>query len=67
MYCLGILMGINVSLTKFDSVIITRKEKDAVYVWNQRLFTSNSMRLKKLDVEKPAKPPKEEEEEGLDA
>lgn len=63
----GILMGIHMSLAKFDSVIVTRKEKDAVYVWNQRLFTSNSMRLKKLDVEKPAKPPKEEEEEGLEA
>lgn len=67
MYCLGILMGLYMSLAKFDSVIVTRKEKDAVYVWNQRLFSGNSVRLRKLDVEKPAKPPKEEEEEGLEA
>lgn len=62
LYVLGILLGLYNSLTKMDSVIITKKEKDGVYVWNQRLFTGNSMRLRRLDVEKPAKPPKEEEE-----
>ena len=67
MYSLGILMGLNVELRKMDSVMITRKESDAVYVWNARLNSGNSQRLKKLDVEKPNKPPKEEEEEGLDA
>jgi len=63
MYVLGILMGMHESLRKMDSVIVTRKERDGVYVWNQRLFTGNSFRLRRLDVEKPAKPPKEEEDE----
>lgn len=67
LYVLGILMGRYDSLRKMDSVIVTRKERDGIYVWNQRLYKGLSMKLRKLDVEKPAKPPKEEEEEGIDA
>jgi hypothetical protein len=50
MYVLGILLGYWDSLRKMDSVLVTRKERDGVYVWNQRLNKGLSMRLRKLDI-----------------
>jgi hypothetical protein len=39
------------TLKKLDSVVITRKEFDAVIVWNERLFANRRKNLKKLKPE----------------
>lgn len=61
MYVLGIMYKKHQNLKKLDSVVITRKEQEAAYVWNEHLYTKKSS-FPKLDETKIKKPPQKEED-----
>lgn len=61
LYVIGCILEKNANLKKFDTVLITKKERDAVIVWNTRL---NSKKRSKLKIAEPRQPPAKEEEEG---
>lgn len=61
MYVLGIMYSKNDRFKKLDSVGITRKEKEGVYVWNSILHGKKSS-FPELDKSKIKKPPKKEED-----
>lgn len=68
MWVLGALYMTSNTLKRFDHVVITRKEFDAVCVWNDALNANQSNRLKKLqpkNSENIKRPPplKSEEDE----
>ena len=52
------------TLKKLDNVLITRKEFDNVIVWNERLFATKRLRLRKLSPENKKVVPKKQEEES---
>jgi hypothetical protein len=64
MYVLGMMYEKYETLKKLDSVLITRKEFDNVYVWNNRLYETRKKKLKKLKPENIKPVPKKEEEEN---
>lgn len=68
MWVLGVMYLQSVSLKKLDQVVITKKEFDAVCVWNEGLMKNASQKLKKLQPEnmqniKKVPPPKTDEED----
>jgi len=73
MYVLGAMYLESVSLKKLDQVVVTKKEFDAVCVWNEALNANAATKLKKLTVDKlnnikkvPA-PKTEDDEKGKTA
>lgn len=64
MYVLGLIFESNTQLKKFDTVLVTRKERDNVVVWNTRLNKNKRMNLTKLKKKNPTLPPAKQEEEG---
>lgn len=60
-YVLGIMYSKYESLKKMDSVVVTRKEKEGCYVWNQ-VLNQQKKSFPKLDPNKIKKPPKKEED-----
>jgi hypothetical protein len=60
-YVLGIMFSKNQSLKKMDSVVVTRKEKEGCFVWNQ-ILNQQKKSFPKLDTNKIKKPPMKEED-----
>ena len=50
-YVLGIMFSKNQSLKKMDSVVVTRKEKEGCFVWNQ-ILNQQKKSFPKLDTNK---------------
>lgn len=48
MWVLGVMYLQSLSLKKLDQVVVTKKEFDAVCVWNEGLMKNASTKLKKL-------------------
>ena len=48
MWVLGVMYLQSMSLKKLDQVVVTKKEFDAVCVWNEALMANGSNKLKKL-------------------
>lgn len=61
MYVLGIIYSRNQSLRKLDSVVVTRKEQEDCFVWNEYLHARKTQ-LPKLEESKIKKPPQKEED-----
>ena len=63
----------SVSLKKLDQVVVTKKEFDAVCVWNEGLMANQATKLKKLvpehaaNVKKVPAPKTDDEEKGKTA
>ena len=64
LFVLGMLYAKFESLKKLDNVLITKKEFDNVIVWNERLFETKRLKLKKLKPDNVKPVPKKQEEEG---
>ena len=64
MYVIGIMLEKFQILKKFDTVLITKKERDNVIVWNTRLKKNKRAKIHTLKIDDPAQPPAKEEEEG---
>lgn len=62
LYVLGIIYSRNEKLRKLDSVVITRKEQEACYVWNEHLHKRKT-RFPQLEDSKIKKPPQKDEEQ----
>lgn len=61
LYVLGIMYSKNDALKKLDSVVITRKEQEGWYVWNEYLHKKRTV-FPKLEESKIKKPPQKDEE-----
>ena len=48
MWVLGAIYLASTALKKLDQVVVTKKEYDAVCVWNEGLMANASQKLKKL-------------------
>jgi hypothetical protein len=60
---LDIILCLNPNFKKLDSVIVTRKEKDNMIVWNERLNADKRQKLKKLKPENTKMPPARQEDD----
>ena len=66
MYVLGLMYMKYETLKKLDSTVITQNEFDNKVVWNERLFSKNLDRLRRIKPNVPTKgPPKKEEDEHV--
>ena len=63
-YVIGLMYEKYYSLKKFDTVLITKKERDAVVVWNTRLNPSKRANIEKLKKKDPTLPPAKQEDDG---
>ena len=63
MYLLGMFIDSNSLFKKLDSVVVTRKERDNVRVYNERLHADKKRRLGKLKPENIKEPPPIQEED----
>ena len=61
LYIIGIMYSKHLTLKKLDSVIITNREDEEAYVWNQHLH-SRAKKFPKLEESKIKKPPHKEED-----
>jgi Leucine-rich repeat (LRR) protein len=61
LYALGIMYSKFGALKKLDSVVITRKEEEGCFVWNQHLF-KKSRKFPKLEDSKIKRPPQKEDD-----
>ena len=64
MYVIGFLLKTHQTLKKFDTVLITKKERDSVIVWNTRLSKAKLSSLKVDNVVVPYPKDDDEENEG---
>jgi hypothetical protein len=49
------------ALKKLDSVVVTRKEEEGAYVWNEHLF-KKAKKFPKLEESKIKRPPQKDDE-----
>mmetsp|Transcript_19814 Transcript_19814/g.22122 ORF Transcript_19814/g.22122 Transcript_19814/m.22122 type:complete len:164 (-) Transcript_19814:14-505(-) len=61
LYVIGIMYSQHLNFKKLDSVIITNKEDEESYVWNENLH-GRRKRFPKLEDSKIKKPPQKEED-----
>lgn len=61
LFVLGIIYSKNERLKKLDSVVVTRKEQENVYVWDQ-VLNGKKKAYPELEKSKIKKPPKKEDE-----
>lgn len=65
MYILGLMFQKYETLKKLDSTVITKNEFDNKIVWNERLYSKNLDRLKRIKPSVPTKgPPQKQEDEN---
>ena len=56
-YVIGLMYEKFQTLKKFDTVLITKKERDSVVVWNTRLNSKKRANIEKLRKKDPTLPP----------